>query len=209
MESLGTLARAMRQVSCWKGCGDSNIVVTTARELGRSRLRAISRSPRRRAASTSWPKALGRTATGRLGSASGTRVGPRTAQPRRSMRTRIWINSQRIAVVHNGVIENFRQLREHLEELGHTFASATDSEVIAHLVGHCLQELEKANPVGQAAGSAPSRLSVAGRARHARPIAGHLWSGGTVSGPSRRHDRSSVGQPTGGRHRQERTLRGQ
>ena len=52
-------------------------------------------------------------------------------------------------MVHNGVIENFRQLREHLEQLGHTFASATDSEVIAHLISHCLQELKKANPVGQ------------------------------------------------------------
>ncbi len=50
--------------------------------------------------------------------------------------------SQEIAVVHNGVIENFRQLRERLEELGSTFASATDSEVIAHLIGHCLKEIE-------------------------------------------------------------------
>ncbi len=52
--------------------------------------------------------------------------------------------SRDIAVVHNGVIENFRQLRERLQDLGHTFASATDSEVIAHLVGHCLAELEAA-----------------------------------------------------------------
>ena len=52
-------------------------------------------------------------------------------------------DSQRIAVVHNGVIENFRQLREHLEHLGHEFVSATDSEVIAHLIGHCLKVLKK------------------------------------------------------------------
>ncbi len=39
-----------------------------------------------------------------------------------------------IAVVHNGIIENFAELREKLEENGHRFASATDTEVIAHLV---------------------------------------------------------------------------
>lgn len=40
----------------------------------------------------------------------------------------------RIAVVHNGIIENFAELREKLEAEGHHFASATDTEVVAHLV---------------------------------------------------------------------------
>jgi glucosamine--fructose-6-phosphate aminotransferase (isomerizing) len=39
-----------------------------------------------------------------------------------------------IAVVHNGIIENFAELREELESRGHTFRSQTDSEVVAHLV---------------------------------------------------------------------------
>ncbi len=39
-----------------------------------------------------------------------------------------------IAVVHNGIIENFADLREELEATGHAFASDTDTEVIAHLV---------------------------------------------------------------------------
>lgn len=39
-----------------------------------------------------------------------------------------------IAVVHNGIIENFQQLRKELVERGHTFASETDSEIIAHLI---------------------------------------------------------------------------
>ena len=39
-----------------------------------------------------------------------------------------------IAVVHNGIIENFAELREKLEADGHHFASATDTEVVAHLV---------------------------------------------------------------------------
>ena len=39
-----------------------------------------------------------------------------------------------IAVVHNGVIENFSSLRQELEERGHTFQSKTDTEVIPHLI---------------------------------------------------------------------------
>ncbi len=40
----------------------------------------------------------------------------------------------RIAVVHNGIIENFAELREELVEQGHEFTSETDTEVLAHLV---------------------------------------------------------------------------
>lgn len=40
----------------------------------------------------------------------------------------------RIAIVHNGIIENFAELREELSERGHTFRSETDTEVFAHLV---------------------------------------------------------------------------
>ena len=39
-----------------------------------------------------------------------------------------------VAIVHNGIIENFRPLREMLQAKGRTFASETDSEVIAHLI---------------------------------------------------------------------------
>ncbi len=39
-----------------------------------------------------------------------------------------------IAVVHNGIIENFAELREELESRGHVFASDTDTEVAAHLI---------------------------------------------------------------------------
>jgi glucosamine--fructose-6-phosphate aminotransferase (isomerizing) len=38
-----------------------------------------------------------------------------------------------VAVVHNGIIENFNEIKTELEELGHTFKSKTDTEVIAHL----------------------------------------------------------------------------
>jgi glucosamine--fructose-6-phosphate aminotransferase (isomerizing) len=42
--------------------------------------------------------------------------------------------TDRLAVVHNGIIENFRELREELERKGAKFGTETDTEVIAHLV---------------------------------------------------------------------------
>jgi glucosamine--fructose-6-phosphate aminotransferase (isomerizing) len=47
--------------------------------------------------------------------------------------------AERVAVVHNGIIENFRELREELMGRGHVFASETDSEVVAHLVAEGLK----------------------------------------------------------------------
>src|SRR4029079_16071301 len=40
----------------------------------------------------------------------------------------------RITVIHNGIIENFRELRDGLAERGHTLVSETDTEAIAHLI---------------------------------------------------------------------------
>ncbi|MCP1677669.1 glutamine--fructose-6-phosphate transaminase (isomerizing) [Kerstersia gyiorum] len=45
----------------------------------------------------------------------------------------------RIALVHNGIIENHDQLREELSAAGYVFESQTDTEVIAHLVNHLYQ----------------------------------------------------------------------
>lgn len=42
--------------------------------------------------------------------------------------------SQRVAVVHNGIVENFLDLKKDLLSQGHTFTSETDSEIIAHLI---------------------------------------------------------------------------
>ncbi len=47
---------------------------------------------------------------------------------------------QVLALVHNGVIENFRALKEQLESEGYVFRSATDSEIIAHLIASCLEK---------------------------------------------------------------------
>ncbi|MCT9144066.1 glutamine--fructose-6-phosphate transaminase (isomerizing) [Streptomyces violarus] len=43
-------------------------------------------------------------------------------------------NAGRVAVVHNGIIENFALLRAELEERGHALGSETDTEVVAHLL---------------------------------------------------------------------------
>ena len=43
-------------------------------------------------------------------------------------------NNGKIAVVHNGIIENYRQLKNELEKEGYTFKSSTDTEVIAVLI---------------------------------------------------------------------------
>ncbi len=45
-------------------------------------------------------------------------------------------SSGRIALVHNGIIENYMALRKYLEQKGHVFKSETDTEVLAQLVGH-------------------------------------------------------------------------
>ena len=47
--------------------------------------------------------------------------------------------TDRVAVVHNGIIENFRELREELRAQGRRFASETDTEVVAHLVTAALE----------------------------------------------------------------------
>ncbi len=48
--------------------------------------------------------------------------------------------NERVAVVHNGIIENFRELRAELEAQGHGFETETDSEVMVHLVTEGLNQ---------------------------------------------------------------------
>lgn len=45
-------------------------------------------------------------------------------------------SNARIALVHNGIIENHEELRDELRALGYVFVSQTDTEVIAHLIDH-------------------------------------------------------------------------
>ena len=46
--------------------------------------------------------------------------------------------TDRLAVVHNGIIENFRELRQALEKKGAVFKTETDTEIVVHLVDNLL-----------------------------------------------------------------------
>ena len=60
---------------------------------------------------------------------------------------------ERLAVVQNGIIENYRELREDLKTKGHTFRSDTDTEVIPHLIAEYLE-----NPEGDVLGGQSALL---------------------------------------------------
>jgi glutamine---fructose-6-phosphate transaminase (isomerizing) len=63
--------------------------------------------------------------------------------------------TERLAVVHNGIIENFRELRDELEKKGAKFGSDTDTEVAAHLV---TQEMKNGRSPAEAVAAALPRL---------------------------------------------------
>jgi len=48
--------------------------------------------------------------------------------------------NEEVAVVHNGIVENFAELRKELEDRGHVFRSKTDTEVVPHLIEEKLRE---------------------------------------------------------------------
>jgi glucosamine--fructose-6-phosphate aminotransferase (isomerizing) len=56
-------------------------------------------------------------------------------------------NTGRIALVHNGIIENYIALKKFLTEKGHTFTSQTDTEVLAVLIGDLYDDLKAKNHI--------------------------------------------------------------
>jgi glucosamine--fructose-6-phosphate aminotransferase (isomerizing) len=66
-------------------------------------------------------------------------------------------NTGRLALVHNGIIENYVALKKFLTEKGHTFTSQTDTEVLAVLIGDLYNELKTKNHI-------PAGVSVLQRA---------------------------------------------
>ncbi|TNF81135.1 MAG: glutamine--fructose-6-phosphate transaminase (isomerizing) [Gammaproteobacteria bacterium] len=85
------------------------------------------------------------------------------------------VSNDRIALAHNGIIENFEALREELIQAGYTFTSETDSEVIVHLVDRyyaeqgelleavrtAVKRLEGAYAIGVMAKDDPDRIIAA------------------------------------------------
>lgn len=98
-------------------------------------------------------------------------------------------HSNRIALVHNGIIENYRTLKGRLEAEGRNFLSDTDSEVLSHLVdsyyegdlakalSKALKEVQGTFGVACLAKSEPTKLVVA---RRGSPIVIGLGDGETI-----------------------------
>ena len=74
--------------------------------------------------------------------------------------------SGKIAIVHNGVIENYDALRDKLLKAGHKFRSATDTEVLAHLIGDYYEKRKSGRagirPANLSGGKNPARRQDAG-----------------------------------------------
>ncbi len=88
----------------------------------------------------------------------------------------------KVAVVHNGIIENFQELKNEVEQSGHKLASDTDTEVIAHLITHYLEigqtpEDATATALGRLEGAFALGIIFSGEqdlmiaARHGSPLA--------------------------------------
>src|SRR5438132_13628121 len=56
--------------------------------------------------------------------------------------------SGKIVVVHHGILENYLDLKRELQKVGHTFQTETDSEIIAHLLEHEMQQSRGLTPAG-------------------------------------------------------------
>lgn len=84
-----------------------------------------------------------------------------------------------LAIVHNGVIENFHTLKEQLEQKGYVFKSSTDSEVIAHLISSEMEDVDwevsdPAEPYAPLIGAVQSALSQL-RGTYGLAIVFHDW----------------------------------
>ena len=73
-------------------------------------------------------------------SVSGTRDGQHTGEPNERNAHPHTDEGKTLAVVHNGIIENYLPLKRELQGRGHLFESETDTEVLAHLVEEVMEE---------------------------------------------------------------------
>lgn len=67
----------------------------------------------------------------------------------------------KFAVVHNGIIENFLSLKAELTDMGHTFSSETDSEVIAHLLSEYYRDGDLKETLRQTVGRLKGAFALA------------------------------------------------
>ena len=99
--------------------------------------------------------------------------------------------TDKVSVVHNGIIENFRELRDALRAEGAEFSSETDTEVVAHLITYGDEQGRWSDRRDR------PRAATAARCVRARD---HLC------GPRRSDDRRARREPAGGRSRRRRDV---
>ena len=131
-----TLLDSLKRLE-YRGYDSSGIVTQSGEEFGM--VRAVGKL---NALATSLRKAplAGRSGIGHTRWATHGGVSERNAHPH--------IADGKVAIVHNGIIENHTRLRTVLESNGHVFASETDSEVLAHLFLDCFNSGMDARQAG-------------------------------------------------------------
>ena len=113
----------------------------TARGLPSSTRKAVSLTTARRVRSTiSWPTSATTCPPATL--ESGTPAGPPTARNDINAHPHLSGDGQ-LALIHNGIIENYHALKETLIARGHSFYSDTDTEVLVHLIAEVMKSSEE------------------------------------------------------------------
>ena len=79
-----------------------------------------------------------------------------------SMPIRTKASSGDLALIHNGIIENYASLKEELIHRGHMFQSDTDTEVLVHLI----DDVQRSENVGPGRGRSTGAGQRGGRLRH-------------------------------------------
>ncbi len=186
-EALPIVLEGLRRLE-YRGYDSAGVAVRGGRAAPSSSAPASSRSSRRRSRARS--RSAGHTAMGHTRWATHGAPTDRNAHPHLDCHGRI-------AVIHNGIIENFQTLRARLEKDGHVLASDTDTECIAHLIEEHVRDEARARRRGardrpRAPGRVRARRGVGGRARSPRRGEGLLAA---RRGPGRRRDAAGLRHP--------------
>jgi glucosamine--fructose-6-phosphate aminotransferase (isomerizing) len=133
VESSVTSAQNPASPSSWKASPASNTAATTPPASPSPAAAIPSSSAAPPASSATSPRSSPRTPS-TAPTASATPAGPPTAAPPRQNPPPHRDGTGTLVVVHNGIVENYLQLKAALIAKGHIFSSETDTEIIAHVI---------------------------------------------------------------------------